>query len=478
MRRFRYFVRGRGLPVALLFLLTVAAGIALAIRLPRLLAPVALMERALSFIAAAVLLALRDIPERKIAKLVLLCFLPWMGFILVLFFAEADPPAPSTANCGRGGGDLLSRTATLAERFSGARAAAGTLGYFASGEEMRRALCADLKGAKRRIFLEYYIIAEGKFWGEIVALLEERAKAGVDVRVIFDDFGCALTLPRGYAKELGGRGIAAKVFRRLRLGWGLTRRDHRKIFLIDDICYTGGINLADEYVGERIRFGHWKDSAVRVEGDVSAFEDLFLRTWYGPSRSKRKKTPPILPKREGAEEGSFVVLSDGTQARERMGAALLPLLFGSAERTLLLSSPYLSLPHGMLGLLGSAAAAGVDVRVLIPHIPDKRAVFFLTRAYARELMRMGVKVREYTPGFMHAKSIVIDGKYALVSSYNLDFRSLYVQAECGVFAEDRALANAVGQDLLACFEGGCDVKKAGPFVRILGRLCMLFAPLT
>lgn len=477
MRRFRYFVRGRLLPCALLTLLVLAAGLALAIRLPRLLAPVALLERALSFAAAVILLALRDIPERKIAKLVLLCFLPWIGFILVLCFTEAGPPPLPHESKGEGG-TLFTRVSSLCGRACGYHAAKGAISYLESGEEMRRALRADLEHAKRRIFLEYYIIAQGKFWGEILSLLEKKAKEGADVRVIFDDFGCSLTLPRGYAKELSKRGIAARVFRRLKFGRGLTRRDHRKLFLIDDICYTGGINLADEYAGEIVRFGHWKDSAVRIEGDIADFEALFLRTWYGLVRSPQREDPAPRAANQHAGSSSFVVLSDGAEPKERLGAALLPLLIASAEKTLFLSSPYLSLPQGMLEILGAAAASGVDVRLMIPHIPDKRAVFFLTRAYARELGRMGVKVREYTPGFMHAKSIAIDGKYALVSSYNLDFRSLYVQAECGVFAEDGALAKAVERDFIACFEGGGEVKKATPFVRFLGRLCMLFAPLT
>ncbi len=473
MRRLRCFLRGRLFPCALLLALAVFAGVVLAIRLPRLLAPAALLERALSFIAAGVLLALRDLPERKIAKLVLLCFLPWMGFILVLCFAETDPPARPFEKKGEGG-TLFARVAALAKERSGAGPAKGTLSYFPSGEEMRRALRADLEGAKRRIFLEYYIIAPGKFWGEILRLLEEKVKKGVDVRVIFDDFGCSLTLPRRYAKELSSRGIKTAVFSRLRPRRGLTRRDHRKLFLIDDVCYTGGINLADEYVGERIRFGHWKDSAVRAEGDMTGFERVFLKTWYALTRSKEQ-----LARAKNFEEGiPFCVLSDGTERGERLFSRLLPILIASAKKSVFLFSPYLSLPHGMVELLGAAAASGVDVRLMIPHIPDKKIVFFLTRTYARELLRMGVKVREYTPGFLHAKSISIDGEYALVSSYNLDYRSLYVQAECGLFAEDPALAAALERDFLACYEEGSPVKRAGPFMRLLGRLMTLFAPLT
>ena len=473
MRRLRLFLRGRLFPLALLLLFALLAGIVLAVRLPRLLAPVALMERAFSLLAAAITLVLEDLPERKIAKLALLCFLPWVGPILVLIFSETEK-RPRTFKTAGEGGSLFSRVAATAERLKGTHVARGHIEYFSSGEEMRAALLADLKGAKRRIYLEYYIIAEGKFWGEILSLLEEKAKRGVDVRVIFDDFGCSLTLPARYAKSLASRGIKTAVFSRLRPQRGLTRRDHRKLFLIDGVCYTGGINLADEYVGERIRFGRWKDSAVRAEGDVSGFEEVFLKTWYALTRSKGTHVQP----KEEAGGVPFCVLSDGTKRDGRRFPLLLPLLIASARKSICLSSPYLSLPHAAMQALFAAAASGVDVRLMIPHIPDKRLVFFLTRAYARELGEKGVKVREYAPGFLHAKSIAIDGECALVSSYNLDFRSLYVQAECGLFAEDPALAEAVERDFRTCFEEGCPLKKANPFIRALGRLAMLFAPLT
>lgn len=476
MRRLRYFLRGRLFPCALFLLLIAAAGVVLAIELPRLLAPAALMERALSFAAAIVVVAIRDLPEQKIAKLILLCFLPWMGFILVLLFTEEEPLAPPPE--GGSGGTLFRRVSNLAEHFCGTHARNGRVEYFASGEEMRPALLADLRRAEHRIYLEYYIIAQGNFWGEILSVLEEKAREGVDVRVIFDDFGCSLTLPRGYKKELERHMIQTRVFRRLKPRRGLTRRDHRKIFLIDDICYTGGLNLADEYVGECIRFGYWKDSAVRIQGDMTSFEDLFLRTWYALNGSEREKRPPAQVVESKAESGKFSVVADGTEGGGRAGEKLFSLLFASAESSIVLSSPYLSLPHGMMQLLGAAAASGVRVRLLIPHIPDKKLIFFLTRAYARELVRMGVEVREYTPGFMHAKSLVIDKRAALVSSYNLDFRSLYVQAECGVFFEDEGAISALEKDLSACFEQSEGVKKANAFVQVLGRLLMLFAPLT
>ncbi len=473
MRKMRRFLCGRLFPCVLFLALIAALGIFLSIKLPRLLAPAALMERALSFTAALTVIAINDLPERKIAKLMLLGFVPWMGPVLVLLFTRRAPDERLTSDAGCG--TLFGCVKTLCEQITGTHVGKGALRYFASGEEMRPCLLADLAGAAQRIYLEYYIIAQGKFWDEIVRVLEKKAAEGVDVRIIFDGFGCSLTLPRRYKRQLAARDIKCAVFRPLAPAKGLTRRDHKKLFLIDDICYVGGINLADEYVGEKIRFGHWKDSAARIQGDVTSFQALFLQTWCALTRSAAENVSPYPHPGEGT---FFAALADDAKDTDRLGEALFPLLISSARERLYLFSPYLSLPDTCMQALATAAAAGVDVRIMIPHIPDKRAVFFLTRAYARELLRRGVKVCEYTPGFLHAKSMLIDGKYALVSSYNLDFRSLCVQAECGVFCEDEALARALESDFLSCYAAGCEVKKASPFVRFLGQIAMLFAPLT
>ncbi len=460
MRKVKYFLRGRLFPCALLFALIVTGGVLLALWLPRLLAPVAVLERVLSFAVALYVVQSREIPAAKIAKLVLL-FLPWTGAILCLVFrpSNEDDRGHGTRGCARGA-------------CGGQTSAARKTEYFPVGRAMYERLLSDLKGAEKHIFLEYYIIARGKFWGDVLDVLEERAAAGVDVRIIYDGFGCACTLPEGYPKELAGRGIRAAVYKPPRVGRGFSRRDHSKLAVIDDVAYVGGINIADEYIGEKLRFGHWKDSAIRIEGGISAFSERFLRTWYALRPSDGI---PELPK-SAQGDIPFSPLFDGDGARDI--PRLFLLLFARARERLYLFTPYLSLPRTLLDALAAAAGAGADVRIMIPHIPDKRAVFFLTRAYARLLLEKGVGVREYTPGFLHAKSAAVDGEYALVSSYNLDFRSLYVQAECGALVKDPALAEALERDFLAAWEQGTDVKKANAFVRAAGRIAMLFAPLT
>ena len=474
MRRIRYFLRGRLFPCALLFLLLLAGGIALALLLPRLLAPIAALERAFSFVVALIVIAGNDLPERKISKLVLL-FLPWMGAILCLWFFRCPCPVPLRDKPGDGQDTLLFRASALSARMTGLSLShADRVEYFPVGREMYERLLEDLERAEERIWLEYYIVARGVFWGSVLEILDRKVKEGVDVRLIYDDFGCSFTLPDDYAAELERRGIRATVFRRVKVGRDFSRRDHRKLAILDDVCYTGGINLADEYIGEKLRFGHWKDSAIRMEGGISAFSELFLRTWYALRPSDGISAPPRS--REG--DIPVVAVSDSSEERARLFPDLITLLAAHARERLWLFTPYLSLPRTVIDAFVAAARAGVDVRLMIPHIPDKKPVFFLSRAYARMLIAAGVEVREYTPGFLHAKSAVVDGKYALVSSYNLDFRSLYVQAECGALVRDDALAEALERDFTACWEQGAPVKRANLFLSFLGKVCTLFAPLT
>ncbi len=463
MRKFRRFLRSRLFSCALLSLLCLAGCALLIVWLPRFLAPVALLERAFSLAAALYVASRRTVPEKKLPCLILL-LLPWAGALFVFLFGireEAEVPVTKL----REEEGLFGAASCLAEQVCGMKATtARAVRYFSVGREMYESLLSDLKAAERRIWLEYYILAEGKFWDDVLAVLLEKAKI-VDVRILCDGFGSALTLPHNFQTILKKYGIAVKIYRPPRFQRGFSRRDHKKLAIIDDVVYTGGVNLADEYIGEKLRFGHWKDTAVRIEG-ASAFCALFLQTWG----TKNSYTP------ENA--GTIPCLPLADMGKRRLFRRLFPLLFLRAERQILLFTPYLSLDGPTMSALKAAASAGVDVRLMIPHRPDKRAVFFLTRAYARELTRAGVQVREYTAGFLHAKSCVIDGEYALVSSCNLDFRSFYEQEECGALVRDEALARAMMADFQACWEQGTGLKRVGRMLDLAGRVCMLFAPLT
>lgn len=469
MRSLKRFFRGPLFPLALALVAAFAGCAALAIFLPRLLAPVAVAERGFSFAVSLFVAAGHEIPEKKTA-LFLLLFLPWAGALLCLFLLEKEPAIPQNGGAVRGHGCLLDDAASLTARLSGMPLLfSEKISYFSDGAELKPKFLQDLRAAKERIYLEYYIIAPGSFWGEIAEILAEKAAAGADVRVVYDEFGCGLTLPANEAALLERRGIRTAVYP-IRMLRGTGRRDHRKIAVFDDVAYTGGINLADEYVGEKIRFGHWKDTAVRVEG-AEGFCALFLRTWGALRPSEKAEESP---KTSGAVP--YCLLSD--EGKVRLFPQIFSLLAAHARTKLYFFTPYLSLGEEALSALSSAALRGVDVRVMIPHIPDKKPVFCLSRAFGRELMRRGIAVREYTAGFLHAKVAVSDGAFSLVSSYNLDFRSFYEQAECGVLARDPALAAETEGDFLSCWKQGTPLSEGKGLRRWGERLLMLLAPLT
>ena len=450
MRRLRYFLGGRLFLFTLIFIPTVLAACALAVWLPRALAPIALLERSFSLVVALITVNGSSVAESKLPKLLLIGFLPWTGAILcLLLYRRKTDRRPHLANA--------------------APLYAESVEYFPVGREMYERLLADVESARSFIWLEYYIVAQGAFFHALCERLEAKANEGLDVRLYYDDFGCSLTLPSRFEAELQKRGIHARALRPIRFPFGnLNRRNHRKIAIIDgEIAYTGGINLADEYIGEKIRFGHWKDTAVRVTGEPAAFFTKLI------SEDAKIALPELSPAKG---EIPCAVVADGTGG-ERAGVYAIVSMIGSATERLFLNTPYLAPDAATASALKAAALRGVDVRLMIPHIPDKRAPFLISKSYARELERAGVQIREYTAGFLHAKSLVADGRLCFVSSYNLDFRSLYLQAECGLRAEDELLAKVLEQDFLSAWEAGTPVRKSGRLERGIAAVLRLFAPL-
>lgn len=474
MRKLKYFLGGRLFPCALLTLLAAAVFVFAAIHLPRALAPIALAERLFSLAVALFEVSSKDLPECKLPKLVLIVFLPWTGAVLCILWRRKPlrSPLPTASSAGE---DRLSRIAALSASLCGLKAGnAESAEYFAVGREMYERLLADLNGAKKFIWLEYYIVARGAFFHAVQRILTEKAKAGVEIRLLYDDFGCVFTLPRSFEREMKRMGILAAPTRRITFpSRALNRRNHRKIAVIDgEIAYTGGINLADEYIGETVRFGHWKDTAIRITGSpAAAFAALFARD------AELKFETESVSAQAGSGIPCAVVADSAEDTTARAGRETLLTLIGGAKRTLYLNTPYLAPDWAVLSALKCAARTGVDVRIMIPHIPDKKATFAISRSYARELICAGAQVREYTAGFLHAKSVVSDGTYSFVSTYNLDLRSLYLQAECGAVFKDETVASDLEKDFLAAWETGSPVKRAKFPERVLCALLRLFAPL-
>lgn len=330
--------------------------------------------------------------------------------------------------------------------------------YYPVGEEMFADMMEDLKKAKHYIFLEYFIIEEGIMWNSILGILEQKVKEGVDVRLIYDDVGCVSLLPFHYAEQMEKKGIKCIAFNRFVpfISLVMNNRDHRKIMVIDGhTAYNGGINLADEYINVKKRFGHWKDTGVRIHGDaVFNFTLMFLEVWnafrvpeldYSVFRPHRWHPEPF------ESDGYVVPYADTPLDYEELGENVYINILNQAKDYVYIATPYLLISDEMENALCLAAKRGVDVRILMPGIPDKPTVFFMAKSYYPPLLKAGVQIYEYMPGFVHAKSYVCDDRIATVGTINMDFRSLYLHFECGTFLYGCRAVLDVKKDMEECF---------------------------
>ncbi len=337
--------------------------------------------------------------------------------------------------------------------------------YLRLGEIKFEKVKEELKKAKRYIFVQYFIIQEGKMWNEILDILIEKSKQGVDVRVMYDDVGCVPTLPYKYDKKLNSLGIKCKVINPLRpsLNIVLQNRDHRKIIVIDgEIGFTGGVNLADEYINEYPKHGHWKDCAVMIKGDaVFSFVVMFLQTWYVHSKEKEefeKYRPEYNYIEKNAEKGFVQPYFDSPLDTEYTSQNVYKNILNQSKEYVYINSPYFIIDNDLLNSFIGAAKRGVDVRVVTPHIADKWYVHAVTRSYYKRLIEVGVKIYEYTPGFIHSKTFVSDDCVATIGTVNLDYRSLYHHFECGVWLYESKAVNQLKEDYLNTLESCQQIK--------------------
>ena len=291
--------------------------------------------------------------------------------------------------------------------------------YFPLGEDMFKRLLTDLETAEKFIYMEYFIVEEGMFWNSILDILKKKASEGVEVKVLYDDIGCMTTLPGNYHKILKTYGIEATPFSRLKgnADSEFNNRSHRKITVIDGkVGYTGGVNIADEYINEVEKFGHWKDTAIRLEGEaVWELTKLFLVDFGINVKKMPEIRNDLYPKQsEPCEPGYLIPFGDGPYPiyEHRVGKCVIQNLLAGATRYVWITSPYLIIDNDLCTDFENAALRGVDVRIIVPHIPDKKIIFAMTRSFYHRLMKAGVKIYEYEPGFIHAKTYLSDDKYA------------------------------------------------------------------
>lgn len=363
--------------------------------------------------------------------------------------------------------------------------------YFPLGDAMFPEFKQQLKNARKFIFMEYFIIERGKMWGEILEILEEKAAQGVEVRVMYDGMCCMMLLPYHYPQVLEKKGIRCKMFSPIKptLSTHQNNRDHRKICVIDGhTAFTGGINLADEYINAVERFGHWKDTAVMLQGEgVQSFTMMFLQMWNITERQKENYGKYIYPGEEllndaKPELGFVIPYGDSPLDGENVGERVYMDIINQARDYVHMMTPYLILDNEMVTALTFAAKRGVDTVLMMPHIPDKKYAYLLARSYYPELIEAGVKIYEYTPGFVHAKVFVSDDKTAVVGTINLDFRSLYLHFECGVWIHKNPVVDAIEEDFLEtlkkCRQVTLEDCRRYPFLpKFAGRMLRLIAPL-
>lgn len=357
--------------------------------------------------------------------------------------------------------------------------------YLPIGEEYFKELLRQLEKAEKFIFMEYFIIAKGYMWDVVLELLEKKVKEGVDVRIIYDSMGSLLLLPSNYDKILESKGIKCVEFNKFRpaMSSNQNNRDHRKICVVDGkVAFTGGINIGDEYINRTKGDRHWKDNGVMIEGEaVKSFTNMFLQTWNAyyhviDDRDYLEKTYPVKT------DGFIMPYGDMPGDDERVCESVYLNLISRANTYLYITTPYFIVGEEFITALELAAKGGVDVRIITPYKWDKWYVHLTTRSYYERLIKAGIMVYEYTPGFIHAKTCVCDGKIATVGTANFDYRSMYLQYECGLWMYDSKCIVDIKDDLLATMEKSHlvtleECKNRSKGVKLMQKLLHPFAPL-
>ena len=319
------------------------------------------------------------------------------------------------------------------------------LEYYKIGEEMHTSILNELKKAKKFILLEYFIIEEGIFWNSILDILVEKVKSGVEVRVIYDDIGCIATLPGNYCKTLINKGIKAVSFAKLKgqADSEFNNRNHRKILVIDGkVGFSGGVNIADEYINEKEVYGHWKDTGIKLEGRaVNELTKLFLIDYSINSKEEINFNNYYID--YSVESNSFIIpFGDGPRPifEKNVGKIVIMNLLNQAKDYVYITTPYLIIDNELMRTIENTSLRGVDVRIIVPHIPDKKIVFEMTKSNYQTLIKSGVKIYEYEPGFIHSKLYLSDDTVGMIGTINLDYRSLTHHFENGVWIyNDRAI---------------------------------------
>ena len=364
--------------------------------------------------------------------------------------------------------------------------------YYPLGENQWNDIISALKEAKEFIFLEYFIIEEGIMWDSVLEILKEKAASGVDVRVMYDGTCTILHVPYNYNNKLNKMGIKTEIYSPIMpfLSTRQNNRDHRKILVIDGkTAFTGGINLSDEYINQKRVFGHWKDVGIKIEGNaVNSFTIMFLQMWYldsrqeGVYRNYLRVSEQTRFETDNAYTGYVTPYGDDATNSEDIAENVYMDIVNNAKSYVHIMTPYLVIDNDMLEALCFTAKKGVEVSLILPHIPDKKTPYYVARTYYPLFLNAGVKIYEYEPGFIHAKMFVSDDNCGTVGSINLDYRSLYHHFECGAVIYNNPVIKDMEQDfqdtLKKCIQVTREYyKKIPKRQKLVGQICKVYSPL-
>ncbi len=454
------------------------------------------------------IIASDDNPDYKVPWLLVVLTLPIVGFMLYFIFyrrklkpkfikrlqklSKYSYEYDDTENFSqlKQQSPLIYSQAKLLCNLSGGKLFKDTnLKYFSTGEEVFASLLDDLKKAKIFIYLEYFIIAKGQFWNRVHEILLDKVKKGVEVKVVYDDIGCMMTLPSNYFNKLKKEGINCVPFSLLKgqADCEFNNRSHRKITIIDgEVAYTGGLNLADEYINVKKRFGYWKDCCLRLEGyGVYEYTKLFIIDFGINERklSSIRSKQELYPKNTIKRDEFVVPFGDGPKPlyQHRVSGSLIENMIETSTESMWITTPYLIIDNTMCLALENASLRGVDVRIVVPKIPDKKLVYEMTKAVCERLMKAGVKIYEYAPGFIHQKSYLSDGRCAMIGTVNFDYRSLVHHFENGVWTYNSSCVESIKADIEKIFLESIEIKpssvKPKIFKRLIRVVFRVFAPL-
>ena len=417
----------------------------------------------------------RDESTYKLLWLLIILTMPLVGALLYLFFGNNRTAKPlkkrlqSVESSGEphplpvgetpfAGEKRMEQTIRWLERKTGyPLCKAQPVRYYPLGDDMFPDMLRDMKSAKRSIYIEYFIIEPGQMWDAMLAVLEDKLRQGVDVRVMYDDLGSISSFNFSNARELTQKGIPCVPFNPLLALKGTANyRDHRKMLIVDnEIAYSGGINLSDRYINLEHPYGHWKDTGFRLTGEgVHSFTHMFLTFWNAFALKKGETGTPMPALQDSAEapretDGYVLSYYDSPLAHEATSNQLFIDLLSQSTDYAWFFTPYLMLGDDLMAAMLAAARRGVDVRIIMPGIPDKKLIFRMSRSFYQVLLNGGVKIYEYTPGFVHAKSFVSDDKVATIGTVNLDYRSLFLHFENNSLFYRSGIVEKIKEDFLA-----------------------------